>query len=108
MKVNGLLADRTLCEKRTKPPISQKLYELNTPHDQDTHGQLRGVEVKQFKLASSRNANVANEVQNIINDLERQPKQIAEPIKSIKILALTVSDQRTCPHRMNVATLVVF
>jgi hypothetical protein len=44
MEVNRLLADRTLCEKGTKSPFSQKLYELNTPHDQDTHGQLLAVE----------------------------------------------------------------
>jgi hypothetical protein len=54
MEVNRLLAHGTLCEKWTKSPLSQKLYELNTPHDQDTHGQLRAVEVKQPKLASSR------------------------------------------------------
>jgi hypothetical protein len=48
-------------------------------------------------------ADSADQVKNVVGDLEREPKQIAEPVKSTEILVLAVGDECPNSHGMNEA-----
>ena len=46
---------------------------------------------------------VAGEVEDVVGDLKRGAKQKSEPVETIELPVVSISDKRTDPHRMNEA-----